>query len=451
MKMHHGASLLAVAVVLAIVALFALGFLVAPDVRSVVAGPDSAPAASPPNPGHSWSEIGDLPGTMWHSNNDGSGSGLDADMVDGMDTGQSGTSYIPYADASGNVGIGTTDPQATLDVNGAVRAGGWRDLGDLGGGAGPLAVWNDGLCAHSGAGRVKCYDGSAWDDLGDVGQNVGGLTVWNGMLCEGNYDDDVWCYNGVSWQYKGTPGYDIRAMATWNNKLCEGNVNDYEYVECYDGISWTDLNYPELPTRGQVQSLTVWSGDLCAGDGVGYVECYDGSTWTDLSYPRGAQVTALAVWSGMICAGDNDGYVQCYNGASWQDLGDLGENVQGLVDWNGELCEGNSDDHVRCYDGSNWRDLGDLGENVNDLAVWDGQLCQGNQDQHVTCYLESLISDGNFGIGTTSPARKLHIDDAMRLEPRASAPLSPSEGDMYMDSSDHKLKVYDGTTWQACW
>lgn len=36
-----------------------------------------------PNPGHSWSEIGDLPGTIWHSNNDGSGSGLDADTVDG--------------------------------------------------------------------------------------------------------------------------------------------------------------------------------------------------------------------------------------------------------------------------------------------------------------------------------------------------------------------------------
>ncbi|MDP2907776.1 MAG: hypothetical protein Q8O03_07580, partial [Nanoarchaeota archaeon] len=38
-----------------------------------------------PNPGHSWSEIGDLPGTIWHSNNDGSGSGLDADTVDGRD------------------------------------------------------------------------------------------------------------------------------------------------------------------------------------------------------------------------------------------------------------------------------------------------------------------------------------------------------------------------------
>ena len=69
---------------LAIVAVFAAVFFVALAVHSVVAGPDAGPAAAPPNPGHSWSEIGDLPGTMWHSNNDGPGSGLDADLLDGL-------------------------------------------------------------------------------------------------------------------------------------------------------------------------------------------------------------------------------------------------------------------------------------------------------------------------------------------------------------------------------
>ena len=61
------------------------------------------------------------------------------------------------------------------------------------------------------------------------------------------------------------------------------------------------------------------------------------------------------------------------------------------------------------------------------------------------------ISYIGVGIGATTPARKLHVSDAMRLEPRATAPSSPSEGDIYMDNTDHKLKVYDGTTWQACW
>jgi len=55
---------------------------------------------------------------------------------------------------------------------------------------------------------------------------------------------------------------------------------------------------------------------------------------------------------------------------------------------------------------------------------------------------------GNVGIGTSAPARKLHISDAMRLEPISSAPATPSEGDLYADSTTHKLRYYDGTTWQ---
>jgi len=62
---------------------------------------------------------------------------------------------------------------------------------------------------------------------------------------------------------------------------------------------------------------------------------------------------------------------------------------------------------------------------------------------------EASVMD-KMGIGTTSPARKLHVMDVIRLEP-TTAPSSPSEGDIYMDSTTHKLMVYDGTTWQECW
>ncbi len=63
----------------------------------------------------------------------------------------------------------------------------------------------------------------------------------------------------------------------------------------------------------------------------------------------------------------------------------------------------------------------------------------------------NVYTSGNIGVGTTSPARKLHVSDVIRLEPRSTAPSSPSEGDIYMDSTTHKLMVYDGTAWQACW
>jgi hypothetical protein len=44
-------------------------------------------------------------------------------------------------------------------------------------------------------------------------------------------------------------------------------------------------------------------------------------------------------------------------------------------------------------------------------------------------------NSGNVGIGTTTPARKLHISDVMQLEPRTNAPANPSNGDFYFDST----------------
>ena len=62
-----------------------------------------------------------------------------------------------------------------------------------------------------------------------------------------------------------------------------------------------------------------------------------------------------------------------------------------------------------------------------------------------------LNSLGNLGIGTTTPARTLHVNAVMRLEPIATAPASPAKGDMYFDSTLNKLRVYDGSSWQNCW
>jgi hypothetical protein len=52
------------------------------------------------------------------------------------------------------------------------------------------------------------------------------------------------------------------------------------------------------------------------------------------------------------------------------------------------------------------------------------------------------------GIGTTSPQRALHISDVLRLEPRASAPSSPSEGDIYVNSTGHHIYCYLNNTWK---
>lgn len=61
-----------------------------------------------------------------------------------------------------------------------------------------------------------------------------------------------------------------------------------------------------------------------------------------------------------------------------------------------------------------------------------------------------FVDSDSVGIRTTTPARALHVKDVMRLEPRDTAPDNPDEGDLYYDSTIHKLKCYDGSSWQDC-
>jgi len=98
----------------------------------------------------------------------------------------------------------------------------------------------------------------------------------------------------------------------------------------------------------------------------------------------------------------------------------------------------------------------------NSATLQDGMYINlnssGSGTQHLRLYAGAGspriyidASTGYVGIGTVTPARSLHINSTLRLEPTGSAPSSPSEGDIYMNSITHKLMVYDGTLWQACW
>jgi hypothetical protein len=82
----------------------------------------------------------------------------------------------------------------------------------------------------------------------------------------------------------------------------------------------------------------------------------------------------------------------------------------------------------------------------NSLEVY-GKMSSMVYGPHVTIKRDN----GNVGLGVADPVRTLQVSDVMRLEPRVSAPSLATMGDMYVRSSDGKLMVYDGSTWQACW
>ena len=54
-----------------------------------------------------------------------------------------------------------------------------------------------------------------------------------------------------------------------------------------------------------------------------------------------------------------------------------------------------------------------------------------------------LLKNGNLGIGVDVPLRTVHINGVMKLEP-TTAPLVPSEGDIYYDAVSHKLMIFGG-------
>ena len=60
-------------------------------------------------------------------------------------------------------------------------------------------------------------------------------------------------------------------------------------------------------------------------------------------------------------------------------------------------------------------------------------------------------SDGYIQERLRIEADRVTIRNLMRLQPLSVPPASPLEGDIYMNRVSHKLMVYDGTTWQACW
>ncbi|MCX6335315.1 MAG: hypothetical protein NT092_13625, partial [Bacteroidia bacterium] len=73
-------------------------------------------------------------------------------------------------------------------------------------------------------------------------------------------------------------------------------------------------------------------------------------------------------------------------------------------------------------------------------------------------YIENSESDkynaliyGEFDTDILMMNAAVKIRDLLNLKPRAIAPSNPEEGDVYYDSNQHKLMVWNGTDWMACW
>jgi hypothetical protein len=80
-------------------------------------------------------------------------------------------------------------------------------------------------------------------------------------------------------------------------------------------------------------------------------------------------------------------------------------------------------------------------------ATADGLHLNNNSSENLLL----VNGGGNVGVGITTPSRKLHIRDAMRLEPRTTLPINESAGDLFTlgNSASSVLCFYTGKLWVA--
>ncbi len=290
---------------------------------------------------------------------------------------------------SGNVGIGKTIPEAKLEVNGTIKT----------------------------AGIYETYMTHYWTPVESnrywysVAMSADGTkqtaVVWDGQIYISTDSGNTWTAKESNRDWRSV------AMSADGTKQTAVVETGQIYVSTDSGNTWTAKESSRkwfsvaMSADGTKQTAVVWDGQI-------YVSTDSGNTWTAKESNRqwvsvamsadGTKQTAVVYNNGQI-------YVSTDSGNTWT------------------ARESNRQ----------WVSVAMSADGTKQTAVVSGS---GGQ---------IYISSHGVGIGTTNPTRKLHVSDVMRLEPRATAPSNPSEGDIYMDSSDHKLKVYDGTTWQSCW
>ncbi len=239
-------------------------------------------------------------------------------------------------------------------------------------------------------------------------------------LIYGEFDNDLLAVNGNVGIRTTEPDVPLHVVGGTDASISNGGyivigqitsdnivIDDNEIIARYNGLS-SNLNVNReganvilnefagsvgIGTQNPMAKLHV-NGAMRLGTGVRDYEFLE----VDPSYPDG--------WSSLI---------------SYGGIG-IGSN------------DGTNRQMFMFTDGSTSHNIFTVATSQNNGASWEADLV--------------IRQDGNVGINTTSPARKLHISDVMRLEPRSTAPGSPSEGDLYVNSTDHHIYCYLSGAWK---
>ncbi|MEA2041368.1 MAG: hypothetical protein U9N85_02285, partial [Bacteroidota bacterium] len=83
---------------------------------------------------------------------------------------------------------------------------------------------------------------------------------------------------------------------------------------------------------------------------------------------------------------------------------------------------------------------------VDEIIIANGGAKYWQRDGNINTISPDVAND-NLDIGTGTFTGNMTVTDLFNAPVSSAAPASPQAGTIYYDSSDNKLKVYNGTTW----
>jgi hypothetical protein len=311
----------------------------------------------------------------------------------------------------GKVGIGTSDP-ASLNLAPFNVEGGIRYAGGISGTGTPGLLFYD----PAGNGNFKYYDNANTEQvLGTGSINYSG-TLWKESAGDLSTETDVICKGSLAIGLDAIPGEIFRASTVL---LKENNISirfdDTSLTSGFPANDWEIM--VNEPNSG---------GENCFA-----IKDITGSN-TPFKIMAGAKTNSLLISA----------------------TGRLGLGTSTPV-LNMHIKNGDSPGlRLEQDDSGGWpAQTWDIVMNEKNFFIRDVtsgsrlpfRLMPGAPTNSLT-----ISGSGNVGIGTLSPARKLHVMEVMRLEP-TTEPTDPASGDIYFDSTLKKLRCYDGLVWHDLW
>jgi hypothetical protein len=350
---------------------------------------------------------------VWHAGNDGSGSGLDADTLDGINSGsflrsdaddtftgsyiQLGTGSNTYLTENylqiGNTEITSND----IYINGNIS---WH-AGNDGSGSGLDADTLDGI--NSGSFLRS-----------DASDTATGILDLNGGV---RFVSTNGTGNGISWvddtRHTRWDGRDIGTQTVVHKFAREsyntGNFQPY-YENWYDSTTYRSIG---LNSSGALlfTGNTVWhAGNDGSGSGLD-ADTLDGVSWGNVN--TNIVTTGDVIATDILPPTDNTGVVgnssfTWSNGQFTNLTIDSTLNVRAAIDLadSDQLRCGSSDDFKFYYDGTANEMEFEMEATCNQIRIHDNGTTRFTFERTTG----NLLVTGNVGIGTTNPTQKLHVD-----------------------------------------